>query len=100
MKALRLVQAHHPVNTITTVKQGGDSIVLWGCFSSAGTSKLVGIEGTTNGAKYRRILDENLLESAINLILGRRFTLQQYDDLAAQSLSHTGVAEQEENKCS
>ena len=33
------------------------------------------------GAKYRRILDENLLESAMNLNLGRRFTLQQDNDL-------------------
>ena len=32
----------------------------WDCFSSAGTGRLVGIEGTMNGAKYRRILDENL----------------------------------------
>ena len=32
------------------------------------------------GAKYRRILDENLLESAMNLKLGRRFTFQQDND--------------------
>ena len=30
-----------------------------------------------DGGKYRRILDENLLESAMNLKLGRRFTFQQ-----------------------
>jgi hypothetical protein len=35
--------------------------MLWGCFSVAGTGKLVRIEGKTNGAKYREILDENLL---------------------------------------
>jgi len=32
------------------------------------------------GANYRRILDENLLESAMNLKLGRRFTFQQDND--------------------
>ena len=30
-----------------------------------------------NGAKYREILDENLLQSAQDLRLGRRFTFQQ-----------------------
>ena len=34
-----------------------------------------------DGAKHRRILDENLLESAMNLKLGRRFTFQQDNDL-------------------
>ena len=51
--------------------------MLWGCFSSAGTGKLIMIEGTMDGAKYRRILDENLLQSAMNRKLGRRFTFQQ-----------------------
>ena len=31
-------------------------------------------------AKYRRTLDENLLESAMNLKLGTRFTFQQESD--------------------
>ena len=33
-----------------------------------------------DGAKHRRILDENLLEAAVNLKLGRRFTFQQDND--------------------
>jgi hypothetical protein len=55
----------------------GGSIMLWVCFSVAGTGRLVRIEGKMNGAKYREILDENLLQSAQNLRLGRRFTFQQ-----------------------
>jgi hypothetical protein len=55
--------------TITTVKHGG-SIMLWGCFSAEGTGRLVRIEAKTNGAKYRDILDENLLQSAQDLRRG------------------------------
>ncbi len=50
--------------------------MLWGCFSAAGTGRLVAIEGKMNAAKYRDILDENLLQSAQDLRLGRRFTFQ------------------------
>jgi hypothetical protein len=35
--------------------------MLWGCFSAAGTGRLVRIEEKMNRAKYREILDENLL---------------------------------------
>ena len=37
--------------TIPTVKHGGGRIMLWGCFSAAGTGRLVRIEGNINGAK-------------------------------------------------
>jgi hypothetical protein len=43
------------------VKSSGGRIILWGHFSAAGTGRLVRIEAKMNGAKYREILDENLL---------------------------------------
>ncbi|KAF7656113.1 hypothetical protein LDENG_00045810 [Lucifuga dentata] len=36
---------HHLRNTIPTVKHGGGSIMLWGCFSASGTRRLVRIDG-------------------------------------------------------
>jgi hypothetical protein len=52
-------------DTIPTVKHGGGgSIMLWVCFSAPGTGRLVTIAGKMNRAKYREILDENLLRTS------------------------------------
>ena len=50
--------------------------MLWGFFSSAGTGALVRMEGTMDGAKYRKIREENLLPSARKLKLGQKFKFQ------------------------
>ncbi|KAK3574637.1 hypothetical protein QTP86_011551 [Hemibagrus guttatus] len=71
---------HHLANTIPTVKHGGGSIMLWGCFLAAGTGRLVRIEGKMTSAMYRDILDENLLQNALDLRLGQRFIFQQDND--------------------
>ncbi|KAG2466803.1 TCB1 transposase, partial [Polypterus senegalus] len=71
---------HHQANTIPTVKHGDGSIMLWGCFSAAGTGRLVRIKGKMTAAMYRDILDENLLQSALDLRLGCRFIFQQDND--------------------
>ena len=44
--------------------------MLLGCFSAARTGRLVKIKRMMNKAKYREILDENLLQSAQDLRLG------------------------------
>jgi hypothetical protein len=46
-----------------------------GNFSAAGTRRLVRIEGKMNDAKYREILNENLLQTSQDLRMGRRFNL-------------------------
>ncbi len=60
--------------------------MLWGCFSEAGTGRLVRDVGKLNGAKYRDILNENLFHSAQD----RRFTFQHDGDP-----KHTAKATQE-----
>lgn len=69
-------QAH----TIPSVKHGGGSIMLWGCFSSSGPGELVRVQGIMNSGKYIDILEENLFKSAKSLNLGRKFTFQQDND--------------------
>ena len=64
--------------TIPTMKHGGGTIILWGCFS--GTGSRVRIKAKMNGAKYRENRYENLLHSAQALRLGRRFIFQQDND--------------------
>ena len=81
----KLSTANHPCKTTLMMKHGGGSIVLWRCFSVAGTGRLVKIEGTMNGVKYRQILEENLLRLEENLLKEylrqwRRFTFQQDND--------------------
>uniref|UniRef100_A0AAZ3RE88 Transposase n=1 Tax=Oncorhynchus tshawytscha TaxID=74940 RepID=A0AAZ3RE88_ONCTS len=78
------LKAKHQVwrkpGTLPMGKHGGGSIMLWGCFSAPRTGKLVRIEGKMNGAKYSEILIENLFQSAQDLRMGRRFTLQHDND--------------------
>ncbi len=51
-----------------------------GVFQLQGQDDWLQSRGKMNAAKYRDILDENLLQSAQDLRLGRRFTFQQDKD--------------------
>ena len=48
------------LNTVPTVRFGGGSITIWGCFSSKSTGELQVIHGRMNGSMYRDILEKNL----------------------------------------
>lgn len=50
-----------------TVKFGGGSIMVWGCFSYCGVGKLVFIDGIMDAALYCSILSDNLMSSASEL---------------------------------
>ena len=77
-------------NTISTVKFGGGSIMIWGCFSSKGPGELQVIHGRMNGSMYREILEKNLQKSATSLGHGRNFVLQ-YDNDPKHTAKHTMV---------
>lgn len=61
--------AHHQKNTVAVVKQGGGSIMLWGCFSS------VRVEGLMNTSKYQSVLAQHLPASVRKLKMKRNFRL-------------------------
>lgn len=72
--------AYNKKNTIPTVKFGGGSILVWGCFSSKGTGELEIINGRMNGRMYREILEKNLQKSADLLGHNSNFVFQQDND--------------------
>ncbi|KAL0164294.1 hypothetical protein M9458_003174, partial [Cirrhinus mrigala] len=50
-------------NIIPTVKYGGGSVMVWGCFAASGPGRLAVIDGTMNSTVYQKILKENVRPS-------------------------------------
>ena len=67
-------------NIIPTVKFGGGSIMIWGCFLSKGTGELQVIHDRMNSSMYWEILEKNLKKSATSLGHGRNLVLQHDND--------------------
>lgn len=62
-----------------TVKFGGGSVMIWGCFSYAGVGDLVKIEGIMRKENYHQILQRSAIPSGVGLI-GYGFTFQHDND--------------------
>ncbi|KAK3535010.1 hypothetical protein QTP70_001966 [Hemibagrus guttatus] len=67
-------------NIIPTVKYGGGSVMVWGCFAASGPGRLAVINGTMNSAVYQKILKENVRPSVCDLKLKPTWVLQQDND--------------------
>ncbi len=71
----------HKKNIIPTVKHGGDSVTVWGCFEASKPGRLAIIDGTMNSALYQKILKENVQASVCDLKLKRTWVMQRDNDL-------------------
>ena len=69
-----------PKCTIPTVKHGGGSVMVWGCFTKMEMGKLCVLDRTLDRIYYRQILEENLLPSVSKLRLGSNFTFMHDND--------------------
>ena len=69
-----------PKRTALTVKYGGGSITVWGCFCRFGVGNLVFLDCTVDMHYYVDIFNKNLIQSAKYLRLGRYFIFQKDND--------------------
>ena len=60
-------EAYKPQCLAPTVKHGGGSVMIWGCFSTAGTRQIHLCEGRMNQVTYKEVLEQHLLPSARKL---------------------------------
>lgn len=68
-----------PECIVPTVKQGKSSVLVWGCFSNAGTGDLVQINGIMKKENYLKILQDNAIPSGVRLI-GNNFVFMHDND--------------------
>ena len=69
-----------PKCTVPTVKYGGGSVMVWGCFTKSGVGRLFILDRTMDRFYYRKILEDNLLPSVQQLGLGTNFTFMHDND--------------------
>jgi len=69
---------HHEC-IVPTVKHGGGSVMVWGCFGGTKVGDLVKIDGTMDKKVYHNILVRHAIPSGTR-ILGQNFVFQQDND--------------------
>ncbi|CAF4601995.1 unnamed protein product [Rotaria sp. Silwood2] len=73
-------EEYDPRCTVPTVKHGGGSVTVWGAFAWNGVGNLFFINGNMTGEVYKNILEQNLIQSATKLNLGREMVFQHDND--------------------
>lgn len=64
---------------VPTVKHGGGSVMVWGCFGGERSGDLIQIKGIMKKEQYHSILQRHAIPSGLR-ILGQNFTFQQDND--------------------
>ncbi len=75
---IKPIQDFMKKNIIPTVKHGGGSVMVWGCFAASGPGWLAIIDGTMNSALDQKVLKENVRPSICDL--KRTWVMQQDND--------------------
>lgn len=75
----RALECFLPKCLETTVKRGGDNVMVWGCFAGNQVSGLVIINATVDQKLYHNILVHHAITSRI-LLVGHNFVFQQDND--------------------
>ena len=80
-------EAYSPKKKVQTLKFGSGSIMIWGCFSANGVSRVSVRDGKINAQKYKQILQENLMSSVESLELPSEYIFQPNNDLRHTDIS-------------
>ena len=68
-----------PDCVVPTVKHGGGSMMVWGCFGGERTGDLIEVKGIMKKEQYHSILERHAIPSGL-CYLGKNFTFQQGND--------------------
>lgn len=85
-----------PACIVPTVKHGGGSVMVWGCFSRIGVGDLVKIDGIMKKEQYLQILKDHAVPSGLRLV-GKKFIFQQDNDPKHTSKICKGYMQEQED---
>ena len=82
---------------VPTIKHGGGSVMVWGCFGGGIAGDLVQITGIMRKEEYHSILQRHAIPSG-SRIIGKNFVLQQDNDPKHSSKLCKSYLKSKENK--